>query len=186
MTNKKWTLSNILSVSRIVLMIPAVYVLATPMPFHRETAVLIMLVAVITDALDGYFARKFNEISELGKIIDPLADKVSVGVVVVMLVIFGDIPLWFAVVTLVRDVIIFSGGMYIKAKTGIVLPSTMSGKVTVTFIALYLILSILQYNYFAGIIIPLQWFCVMLMGYSLAVYSKRFFHSLNSNDTKGK
>jgi len=186
MTTKTWTISNILSVSRIVLMIPAVYVLATPSPFHREIAVLIMLAAVVTDALDGYFARRFNEISDFGKIIDPLADKVSIGVVVVMLVIFGDIPLWFAVLALTRDAIIFLGGVYIKAKTGIVLPSTMSGKVTVAFLALYLILSILQYTYFAGIMIPLQWLCVMLMGYSLAVYSKRFFYSLKNSNNKGK
>jgi CDP-diacylglycerol--glycerol-3-phosphate 3-phosphatidyltransferase len=176
--DKKWTISNILSLSRIVLMIPAVYFLAASVPFHREIAVLIMLLAVITDALDGYLARLYNEISELGKIIDPLADKISIGIVVVMLVIFGDIPLWFALVVLGRDVIIFLAGLYLKARVGIILPSILSGKVTVAFVALYLILSILQYEYFRVVLAPLQWLCIVLMGYSFTLYANRFLKTL--------
>lgn len=169
-----------LSLSRIVLMIPSVYFLATPIHLNREIAVLIMLLAVITDALDGYLARLLNEISELGKIIDPLADKISIGIVVVMLVIFGDIPLWFAVVVLGRDIIIFLAGLYLKAKIGIILPSTLSGKVTVAFLALYIILSILKYDYFAVTMIPLQWLCIVLMGYSFTIYANRFYKTLNN------
>ena len=58
------------------------------------------LLAVTTDALDGYFARLLHQESELGKVIDPLADKIGVGIVVVLLLIFGDIPLWFALLVL--------------------------------------------------------------------------------------
>lgn len=159
-------------------MIPAGYFLALPGVFHREIAVLIILVAVSTDALDGYFARKFNEISDLGKIIDPLADKIGVGIVVVMLVIFGDIPLWFAIVVLARDIIIFLAGIYIKLKTGIILPSTMSGKVAVSLLSLYLVFSILRYESIAVFVSGLQWFCLTIMGYSLSVYTKRFLDTL--------
>lgn len=165
-------------------MIPAGYFLATPGYFYREIAVLIILVAVSTDALDGYFARKFNEISEFGKIIDPLADKIGVGIVVVMLVIFGDIPLWFAVAVLSRDLIIFFAGLYIKTKTGIILPSTMSGKVAVSFLALYLVLSILKYESMEHVVTFLFWFCVALLAYSLAVYTKRFFDTVNEFNIK--
>ena len=96
-----WHISNLLSLSRIVLMIPAVYFLYTPVHFHREIAVLIILVAVTTDAMDGYIARKLNQVSELGKIIDPLADKIGVGIIIVMLMIYNDIPLWFGCLVLV-------------------------------------------------------------------------------------
>jgi len=183
MQGKLWTISNILSLSRIILMIPASYFLGASLHFHREIAVLIILVAVTTDALDGYFARKLNQISELGKIIDPLADKIGVGIVVVMLVIFGDIPLWFAVVVLLRDIIIFLAGLYIKAKTNIVLPSTMAGKVAVSFLALYLALSILQYDYLKSIIAFLLWLSVAMLAYSLLVYAKRFSVTLKKNKT---
>lgn len=165
-------------------MIPAGYFLATAGHFNREIAVLIILVAVSTDALDGYFARKFNEISEFGKVIDPLADKIGVGIVVVMLVIFGDIPLWFAVVVLMRDLIIFLAGLYIKAKTGIILPSMMSGKVAVSFLALYLVFSILRYESISVFTALLMWFCVALLGYSLSVYAKRFFETLQEHKVK--
>ncbi len=178
MQGKIWTISNLLSLSRIVLMIPAGYYLATPGHLYREIAVLIILAAVATDALDGYVARTLNEISDLGKIIDPLADKIGVGIVVVMLVIFGDISLWFAVAVLARDIIIFFAGVYIKSKTGMILPSTMSGKVAVSFLALYLVLSILKYEVILGFVAGLQWFCVLLLGYSFGVYSRRFFSTL--------
>ena len=164
-----------------MLMIPAAYFLDAPVQFNREIAVLIILVAVITDALDGYFARKYNQVSDIGKIIDPLADKIGVGIVIVMLVIFGDIPLWLAVVVLVRDLLIFLAGVFIKAKTNIVLPSTMAGKLAVSFLALYLVLSILQYHSMQFITNFLLWLSLVMLAYSMLVYTKRFFVTLKEH-----
>lgn len=185
MQGKLWTISNLLSLSRIILMIPAAYFLVTPLQFHREIAVLIILVAVLTDALDGYFARKLNQISEVGKIIDPLADKIGVGIVVVLLTVSGDIPLWFAVVVLMRDIIIFFAGLFLKAKTNIILPSTMSGKIAVSFLAFYLVFAILQYPVMNTIAQYLLWVCIALLAYSITVYTKRFFFTLQEFN-KGK
>ncbi len=178
MKNKIWTFSNMLSVCRIVLMIPACYLLYVPFKFHREYAVLIILIAVITDALDGYFARKFDEISELGKIIDPLADKIGIGIVVVMLTIFGDIPLWFTGVVLGRDVLIFIAGVYIKKRTGIILPSMMAGKIAVSFLALTLVLALLRYPIFETLHPTMIWVTIGTLFYSMIVYAKRFFKTL--------
>ena len=178
MQGKFWTISNALSLSRIVLMIPAAYFLDAPVQFNREISVLIILAAVITDALDGYFARKYNQISDIGKIIDPLADKIGVGIVIVMLVIFGDIPVWFAVVVLLRDLLIFLAGIFIKTKTNIVLPSTMAGKLAVSFLALYLVFSILRYHSMQPVVIFLQWLSLTMLAYSMLVYTKRFFQTL--------
>ncbi len=181
MQGKFWTISNLLSLSRIVLMIPAVYFLEAPVHFHREISVLFILAAAITDALDGYFARKFNQVSEVGKVIDPLADKIGVGMVVVMLVIFGDIPLWFAGVVLIRDLVIFLAGLFIKAKTNIILPSMMAGKLAVSFLALYLVLTILEYHRITDF---LMWLSVAALAYSMLVYSKRFFITLKEHRLK--
>ncbi len=159
-------------------MIPAVYFFTAPITFHREISLLIILVAVATDALDGYVARVRNEVSEFGKIIDPLADKLAIGIVVVLLTIFGDIPLWFTVTVLSRDIVIFIAGLYIKVKTGIILPSLMSGKAAVSILALTLVFPILKYP-------SLQWLydiflliTLGLLGYSLAVYAKRFVETV--------
>ena len=184
MQGKFWTISNMLSLSRIVLMIPAAYYLEAPVQFHREIAVLIILAAVATDALDGYFARKYNQVSDIGKIIDPLADKIGISIVVVMLVIFGDIPLWFAITVLMRDLVIFLAGLFIKAKTNVILPSTMAGKLAVSFLALYLVFSILQYQSLQHIVTVLLWLSLTLLGYSMLVYTKRFFGTLKEHRLK--
>jgi cardiolipin synthase (CMP-forming) len=176
-----WTISNIISLSRIILMIPAGYFLSLPGHFHREIAVLIILLAVSTDALDGYLARKLNQVSEMGKIIDPLADKIGVGIVVVMMTIFGDIPLWFTVAVLARDVIIFLAGIYIKTKTGIVLPSTMAGKVAVSFLALYLVLAMLRYPSITILVNVIFVVSLSTLAFSLAVYARRFVSTLKEH-----
>lgn len=184
MKNTIWTISNLLSISRIVLMIPAGYYMMTPLPFHREIALLIILVAVATDALDGYVARIRNEISDFGKIIDPLADKISVGMVVVMLTIFGDIPLWFTSMILGRDIVIFIAGLYIKSRTGIILPSMMSGKVAVSILALTLVFPILNYPSLEGYYIFFQWLTIILLAYSFYVYAVRFFATLQEHRSR--
>ncbi|MHB1049805.1 MAG: CDP-alcohol phosphatidyltransferase family protein [Bacteroidota bacterium] len=181
---KIWTASNILSFSRIILMIPASYFLATPSLYHREIAVLIILLAVTTDAIDGFVARKFNQISELGKVIDPLADKLGVAIVVVMLTIYNDIPLWFAVGILARDVIIFLAGLYIKTKTGIILPSMMSGKVAVSFLALYLVLAILRYDSIDAIVQAIFIITVVTLLVSFLQYTQRFFATIRKHQMK--
>ncbi|MCK9409977.1 MAG: CDP-alcohol phosphatidyltransferase family protein [Bacteroidetes bacterium] len=153
----------------------------TPIPFHREIALFIILAAVATDALDGYVARIRNEISDFGKIIDPLADKISVGAVVVMLTFFGDIPLWFTGIILVRDSIIFFAGLYIKTKTGIILPSLMSGKIAVSILALTLVFPVLKYPSLDGVFLFFQWVTIVLLAYSLFVYTQRFFVTLKEH-----
>jgi cardiolipin synthase (CMP-forming) len=179
MKNKIFTTSNILSLSRIVLLLPLMAVLfATDWPHKRLNAIVIIVAGMVTDSLDGYFARKFNEVSELGKIIDPLADKICVATIVVVLAIMGDIPLWYVVVVLARDVVIFIGGLYIKQKKGIVLASTMSGKVAVVFIALTLTFALLGNPFFNPVVQMFLWISIGTMAFSIFVYAKRFFNTL--------
>ena len=141
---------------------------------NREYAVLFTLLAVTTDALDGYFARLFHQESELGKVIDPLADKIGVGIVVVLLLIFGDISPWFALLVLSRDVLIFLGGIYIKKQTGLILPSNMAGKIAVCFVALTLVLSMLQYKIFSLAETFSLYAAVVMLVFSFIVYAHRF------------
>ncbi|HLP15312.1 MAG TPA: CDP-alcohol phosphatidyltransferase family protein [Bacteroidota bacterium] len=179
MTTKVFTLSNILSLSRIALLIPMVGMLyATSWPHHRLYAIVVVMLGMVTDFLDRYFARKYNEVSELGKIIDPLADKICVAVIVVILAVTGDIPLWYMAIVLARDVLIFFGGVYVKMKKGVVLASMMSGKVAVVFIALTLTFALLGNPLFALVVLIFMWFSIGAMGLSVAVYGKRFFEVL--------
>jgi cardiolipin synthase len=124
-------ISNLISFSRFILLaVTAHFLLQENYPFAIGFLVLIW----ISDLLDGYFARTRNEISELGKIIDPLADKVTITVIILILLLLGAVPVWFVILTILRDVIIFCGGLYLKYRKNIVLQSNWTGKLTVFFI----------------------------------------------------
>ncbi len=186
MKENPWTVSNMLSASRILLMAPVVYFFLAPIEHNREYAVLFTLLAVATDALDGYFARLFHQESELGKVIDPLADKIGVGIVVVLLLIFGDIPLWFALLVVCRDIIIFLGGLYIRKRTGIILPSNMAGKFAVSFVALTLVLSMVHYRVFSIIRVVSMYISVAVLIFSFIGYIKRFMVVLSTEKDKSQ
>ena len=151
-----FTISNFLSFIRLLIAFPLWFLLDDTGKEDSTLLVIILaLVAIITDFLDGYIARKRNEITEIGKTIDPIADKSVVGVVVVKLFLTGKIPEYFFYIVLGRDVLIFLGGIVLSTKLRKVLPSNMLGKITVTILAFLLLLIILNYDqnnlFFKGI-----------------------------------
>ncbi len=99
----------------------------------------------ISDLLDGFFARMRNEISELGKLIDPLADKIVIITLVIILLLKGIIPEYFVIIIISRDIIILLGGLYLKYRKNIILQSNWIGKITVFSIGFTLILSIFNF-----------------------------------------
>lgn len=128
-----------------------------------------------TDLLDGYLARMLNQISELGKIIDPLADKIAVGVIAILMFINGLIPLWFIVVVLLRDLLILLFGLYLKGKKKIVLMSNYPGKIAVFTIGLALTISIFKdTELLRNISSLLYYISTILIVYSSILYFKRF------------
>ena len=112
----------------------------------RYILLFLYVLVYITDIADGYFARKFNEVTELGKIIDPLADKVLVFLVVTYLYYFQLIPSFYFWIIILRDVVIFIGGVLVSKKIGKVLPSNYLGKITVLLIGLFIIMVTLGFN----------------------------------------
>lgn len=131
-STKILTLSNVLSLLRIVLFVPFVYFYEQD---EREIAFGIVLLAISTDWFDGRVARWTNTVSELGKILDPLADKLSAALMGGYLLYRGQLPLWFVLLVVVRDVIIFLGGVYAKQKKQIITTALPSGKWAVGFLA---------------------------------------------------
>ncbi|HEY4754613.1 MAG TPA: CDP-alcohol phosphatidyltransferase family protein [Ignavibacteriaceae bacterium] len=133
--NQILTISNALSFLRLLLVFPVWFSLNN---FQNETyrilTFILCIVAAITDYLDGYVARKRNEITEVGKIIDPLADKILVAVLTIKLYLIGELSSYFLLIILLRDIIIFVGGIVISLKLKKVLSSNLLGKITVTAI----------------------------------------------------
>ncbi len=133
--------SNLISVSRMLLVIPTAYFLSqiNEVESYRIIVILFFVGAYITDLLDGFIARKLNQITEMGKIIDPLADKVFVMMIVFQLFWMEEIPAYYFWIIILRDVIIFLGGIYVSKIIGKVLPSNLLGKITVASIAAFLV-----------------------------------------------
>jgi cardiolipin synthase len=99
-------LPNFITLARLVLTPAAIVMIAED---RWRTAFLIFVVAGVSDALDGWLAKTFGWTSRLGGILDPLADKLLVATVIVTLVVVGLVPLWLALVAILRDVVIIAG-----------------------------------------------------------------------------
>lgn len=138
-------------------------------------ALLLGIFAVLTDLSDGYLARRLNQISEWGKIIDPLADKVFVGISAICLVWRGSLPLWFVIAVLGRDLIILLGGLYAGRRIKMVIPSNYVGKATVIVLSIVLAAAVIEYR---SIVNVGMWVALVAMLYSLYVYGKGMFEKI--------
>lgn len=179
MTERIWTTSNVISCSRIVLLGPFAYCFFSEFEHHRLWAGGILLLGALTDFLDGFLARRLHQVSEFGKVIDPLADKIAVGGIAIMLVLRSDIPAWYFVVTVVRDLLIVIGGISIRNKKKIITQSNWPGKVAVSLVALYLLMSTVQWEGSGGALNIVMWSSVVMMTISLGVYTRRLFIGRN-------
>ncbi len=131
------TLSNSISFFRILLAFPTVFFF-----LQGDLAVTgsLMVFAYITDLLDGYIARKTNTISEFGKAIDPIADKIFVAALIIAMVTKDMVPLWFVLILVGKDILTLLGVLAVQKKIGAVLPSNYWGKsaILLTIICLFL------------------------------------------------
>ncbi len=169
------TIATILSVSRILLVIPLWYCLTGSFENNRLWAAGIVAVGIATDFFDGFVARRLHQVSELGKILDPIADKISVGFLAVMLVWQSDLPLWFLLFMVMRDILILLGGLYIKRKNNIIVQSNWPGKIAVTIIALALFLATLRLEEVETAKWVAIWASIFMMTLSLVLYTQRLF-----------
>ena len=176
-------LPNLISLFRLLLIIPCTILFQKI--FKNESIryyiVMLCLIAFLSDLLDGFIARKTNRISELGKIIDPLADKILVGTIVLNLFFIHQIPAYYLIIILLRDVLIFIGGIFVTNKIGKVLPSNMLGKITVLSIGLFILIIVLQYNRESFLYRIFLFISIMLSITSLAGYIIRSVELLKWN-----
>ena len=83
---------------------------------HRQTAAAVLLAVLgATDWVDGFVARRWRQVSTLGKVLDPVADRVLVGPAVVSVIVVGAVPLWFGVVTVAREALVSAAVLLLAA-----------------------------------------------------------------------
>jgi cardiolipin synthase len=97
-----WTIPNLLSVGRLGLLVVFCWLLFGA--HQRIAADIVLAVAGSTDFVDGYVARRFNQVTTLGKILDPTADRIVLATGVISIAVFGAVPWWLAGVVLGREV----------------------------------------------------------------------------------
>ncbi|HDR00031.1 MAG TPA: CDP-alcohol phosphatidyltransferase family protein [candidate division WOR-3 bacterium] len=141
------TVPNILSLSRLVLLAPILLLLGR----NRSTLALgLMIVAWVTDALDGWFARRLHQVSNLGRVLDHLVDKIWIGTVLVMLVLLRDLPVYIAVAVIGRDLLILAGSLVLMKARGTLVSSDVLGKITGFTFALMIVYYTLNLPALAG------------------------------------
>ena len=130
---------NIITVLRILLVLPTTWLLWSE---RYQDAFILMAVAGVSDALDGFLARRFNWMSKLGATLDPLADKFLVAATFIVFTLQGHIPLWVALIVLLRDFFIIGGaGVYKMLYEEVVISPTFVSKAnTATQIVVLLML----------------------------------------------
>ncbi len=142
------TIANLITIGRILLVPIFLVILLTEMDNKEIIAFIIFIVASITDAIDGYFARKLNQVTELGKFLDPLADKLLIAAALLALVnapiessqsigagATGDmfesvVPAWIATVIILREIFITAFRFYFMVKESTFSASWLAKKKT--------------------------------------------------------
>ena len=131
-------LPNKLTIFRVILVIPFVVLLLAG---FNWISLAIFVIAALTDLIDGKIARKYGLITNFGKFMDPLADKLLVCSALICLIQLERIPAWIVIVIIAREFII-SGFRLIASDNGVVIAANMWGKYKTTFQMIMVILMI--------------------------------------------
>jgi CDP-diacylglycerol--glycerol-3-phosphate 3-phosphatidyltransferase len=174
-------IANQLTILRVVLIFPFLYFLLNANEggfLYRLLAFIMFGAASLTDFLDGYLARKHNLITDFGKLMDPLADKILVMAALAIFVELGYIPSWMLIVILGREFFV-TGIRSIAASKGEVIPAAKLGKwkTTTQMIAILIIMLVgkTKYNFYI-MLIPIL--LTIWSGWEYAYGGRKYFKNL--------
>ena len=140
-------------------------------------ALAVYLLAMLTDAADGFIARRFHQITALGKLLDPLADKLSLLTLLGLFVADGQIPLWVMAVVLGKEAILIAGGVA-ALREGIVVYALPIGKVTTVSFILSMITRFMAMRQIADLLlgISVALSLAALVWYAAALLRRMYSH----------
>lgn len=162
-------LPNALTVFRVLAVPFIIALLYFPGPTTCALATLLFLVAILTDLADGFLARKFNQVTNFGKFLDPLADKILIASVLVMLVELNWVSAWVAIIIIVRELLV-TGLRAIAADKGHVIAADKYGKMKTIMQSVALVPLIYHFPFFG---IDVAWIgsALLFVAVLLTVYS---------------
>ncbi len=150
MTRSNFNIPNALTLTRIVL-VPVLFIvlLKSPGKFLSFVAALVFGLASITDFLDGYLARRMNLVTTLGKFLDPLADKLLVGVALIMMIQLDRVAPWIVALIVGREILVISLRM-VALREQIIIETTKMAKYKTGFQIAAVIGLLIHYGYRIG------------------------------------
>ena len=172
-------LPNSITMSRIVMIPLLLWILTPHFPWHAYgeqeiTASVLFVLASITDGLDGYLARKRKQITTMGMLLDPLADKIMVAAAFVALVAYNPdvVRVWIVVVIIGREFLI-SGLRSIAASEGFTIEASDLGKLKTVTQIVSVVSALLAHHWyqwqFGFLIVPVKWIAVAALYFTLLV-----------------
>lgn len=169
-TNQIWTVPNALSLIRLGTTIPLICCLHQGRVWWAFSWAAI---GIVSDSLDGFLARKLNQCSDLGRILDPVIDKVVTISVITFLVLSPryHFPLWFCLFLILREGAVLVFGLTIVRKKQIVMESTRPGKLSAFLTGAMVLFFMMQWQ---PVAMWLLYAAFVLTVYSSVVYLKRF------------
>ena len=172
-----WTIANVLSLSRFVLVLPIAVLLWQDGSLGWLLGLTIAV--ILTDWFDGRVARWTHTVSEWGKVIDPVSDKFAAILTVSVLTfrpVEPQLPLWFFGLIVGRDALILAGGAWIARRSGKVLMSAWAGKAASLWLALTVVSVILKAD--APVLNVCLWMATGLFVFSFGVYLVRYLNAV--------
>lgn len=167
---------NSLTILRILLIPLILYFIAVD---NYVAAAIVLVISGITDVADGAIARKFNLITDFGKLVDPLADKLTQIATLIAIVVKGIIPIWILSIFIIKEIVMICGASFLYGRQTVVF-SKWYGKLAtvVLYIAMFLSMLIKQFNLteiYAQINNYLYYIAIACTIFSLVMYFRFFF-----------
>lgn len=162
---------NYLSISRVLSVPVFIILMLDPTPVRALLAGIVFALASATDWLDGYLARRWGQVTKIGKLLDPIADKILIASALILLVEIDSskVPSWIAIVIIGREIAV-TGLRAMAASDGVIIPAENMGKYKVGAQITAVLSIVLNYYIQAEWADQLGWFALR-MAMVLAVYS---------------
>jgi cardiolipin synthase (CMP-forming) len=162
-------LSNLLSLSRIFLLFPWAYLLSLNTTLSYYLLIILSIIMILTDSLDGYFARKLNQITDLGILLDPIADKLAMAAGMILLIIYRDFPLPLVILLVYRDIMIVLIGWLVLRKMQKPVMANFMGKINTTVISITILLAVINLRQeIFTLVVLVSYLTIVLSGLSYA------------------
>ena len=170
-SNIIFTLPNIVTFIRIIIVVFAAWALWN---YNILNAFILYLCAILTDFIDGWLARLLRQVTSLGKVLDPIADKLMILSALTILFIQGKTPLWYITVIIVCSFLNLFGGLILIKKYNFVPSAIIVGKVAAVSIMITFLLNIITFQY----VEYLYFLSTVLLIISVAAYIIRSFKTI--------